>query len=124
MLKNIFAKGGKKSEKKEKIAIVSAEVKADNNFGKNDILVLRPVITEKSSSFGEQGKYVFEVLKKANKPDVKKAIEKIYSVKVDSVRMINLHGKTRMIGRFKGKKSGIRKAIVTLSKGQKIDLAV
>lgn len=80
-----------------------------------------PHMTEKTSSLTEQGKYVFRVFKSANKPEVKKAIEDLYKVKVIQVNIVNLPSKKRSLGRFKGIMPGYKKAIVTLAKDQKIE---
>jgi large subunit ribosomal protein L23 len=86
-----------------------------------DILRM-PVITEKSTILSENGKYVFKVDPKANKALVKKAIESIFNVKVTSVNMINLPSKVKRFRGKLGKRSGVRKAIVTLGDGQTMDL--
>jgi len=86
-------------------------------------IIKRPIITEKTAMLGEQRKYVFEVAPDANKPLVKKAIEKIFGVEVIKVNMLIVKGTTR---RFKGKigrTSDVKKAVVTLAKDQEIDLA-
>ncbi len=85
--------------------------------------VLRsPVVTEKTTLLQEQGKYVFEVARKANKVQVKEAVEKAFDVKVVAVNMINLHGKPKRYGpRFVVTKPR-KKAIVTLKPGDKIEI--
>ena len=86
-------------------------------------VIKRPIITEKSTVLSdEQNKYIFEVDKRANKPLVKKAIETIFNVKVESVNIINVKGKKKRLGRFEGRKPNWKKAIVTLRKGDKIEL--
>jgi len=80
-------------------------------------------LTNKSSNLYDQlGQITFEVHKDANKIMVKQAIEKIWNVKVDKVRVINIKGKAKSFGRRPFVAQGIRKAIVTLKKGHKIDL--
>ena len=80
-------------------------------------------LTNKSSNlFDKLGQITFEVHKKANKTMVKQAVEKIWNVKVDKVRVINIKGKTKSFGRKPFVSQGIRKAVVTLEKGHKIDL--
>ncbi len=92
----------------------------------NQILV-RPLITEKMTNIGaDLGKYGFLVNPKANKIQIKNAIEKKFDVHVVSVRTINHPGKTksqfRKSGKFEGKTPRFKKAIVTLKEGEKIEL--
>ena len=85
-------------------------------------LIKHPHITEKASMLAENNQYVFVVAKEATAPEVKKAITAIYKVKVDGVRMINAKSKEKRYGRAMGTKPGYRKAIVTLKKGEKLDI--
>ena len=85
--------------------------------------VISPNITEKSTSLSEFNKVVFKVHKGASKNSIKKSIEKIFKVNVIKVNTINLKGKTKLVRNKKAYKSGFKKAIVTLKKGQNIDLA-
>lgn len=82
----------------------------------------RPLITEKNAALQEQSKYSFEIAKRANKYLVKQAVEKSFQVKVVSVNMINVPGKTRRVGRRQVQTSSWKKAIVTLEAGQKIEI--
>jgi len=85
--------------------------------------IVSPAVTEKATSLSEFNKMVFKVHKGASKKSIKKSIEKIFKVNVIKINTINLKGKTKLV---KGKKSsspGYKKAIVTLKKGQSIDLA-
>ncbi|GAB3176658.1 50S ribosomal protein L23 [Telluribacter humicola] len=86
----------------------------------------RPIITEKVTAQGGQGKYAFEVAKDANKVEIKKAIEKMYGVSVESVRTMRCIGKakSRMSGGkfISGKTSTFKKAIVTVAEGELIDI--
>ncbi len=83
----------------------------------------RPIVTEKSTGLKEaQNKYVFEVDKRANKVQVKEAVEKIFKVRVVSVNMITVPSKPRGFGRLKGRKPSWKKAIVTLREGDKIEI--
>ena len=86
-------------------------------------IILEPIITEKSQRDLEKNVYYFKVRKDTNKKDVKEAIEKIFSVKVKKVRIINVKPKKRIRGRIIGEKKGYKKAVVTLKEG-KIDLGV
>lgn len=81
-----------------------------------------PVITEKSQLAKEKGKYTFKVDPKANKIEIKSAIEKIFNVKVKSIRTMNEKPKKRRVGRYTGLTNRSKKAIVTLEDGQTIDL--
>lgn len=81
-----------------------------------------PVITEKSQLAKEEGKYTFKVDPKANKIEIKSAIEKIFNVKVKSIRTMNEKPKKRRVGRYTGLTNRSKKAIVTLEDGQTIDL--
>jgi len=86
-------------------------------------LIKSPVVTEKSTILGEDGKYVFHVSPVANKILVKNAIEKIFGVKVKSVNILNQVGKEKRFKGTLGRRSDKKKAIVTLEKGHNIDLA-
>ncbi len=85
--------------------------------------IVSPTITEKATSLSEFNKVVFKVHKGASKNSIKKNIEKIFKVNVVKINTINLKGKTKMVRNKKAFKSGYKKAIVTLKKGQSIDLA-
>ena len=82
-----------------------------------------PVITEKATILSEQNKTVFKVNKKANKKTIKKNIEKIFKVNVVKVNIINKKTKRKIKQGKLSKKTGYKKAIITLKKGQSIDLA-
>ena len=85
--------------------------------------IISPNITEKSTSLSEYNKIVFKVQKNATKKSIKKSIEKIFKVNVLKINTINLKGKSKMVKNKKTFKSGYKKAIITLKKGQTIDLA-
>ena len=85
--------------------------------------IISPNITEKSTSLSELNKVVFKVHKGANKNSIKKSVEKIFKVNVIKINTINLKGKTKLVRGKKSTKSGFKKAIITLKKGQSIDLA-
>lgn len=83
-------------------------------------IIVRPIITERSMSTVDEKKYTFEVLPSANKPEIKKAIEQIFGVKVASVNTINVHPKKRRLGaRRPGKTKAWKKAIVQLTEDSK-----
>jgi len=88
----------------------------------NMIILKHPVITEKiSAQTDDMGKYAFEVDEHANKIEIKKAVESRFGVEVINVRTMHVRGKMKRMGRFLGKTSAWKKAIVTLKKGQTID---
>jgi large subunit ribosomal protein L23 len=84
-------------------------------------VVVRPIVTEKSSLLKEGGnQYVFEVARTANKIEIAKAVEQLFKVQVLSVRVMNMAGKARRLGKHSGKKPDWRKAIVKLNPKDKI----
>ena len=85
--------------------------------------ILSPNVTEKATSLSEFNKVVFKVHRGASKKSIKKSIEKIFKVNVTKVNTINLKGKSKLVRGKKSSKPGYKKAIVTLKKGQSIDLA-
>jgi large subunit ribosomal protein L23 len=85
-------------------------------------IIIRPLITEKNTLLMEQNKYSFEVLRDANKTQIKYAVETIFNVPVLSVHTINVRGKLRRRGREVGYTRDWKKAIVTLAPGYSIDL--
>lgn len=88
----------------------------------NKFLIKNPIISERATNLSSLGKYVFLVADEATKPEVKKAIESIYKVNVEKVHVINTRPKPKNTGRYRGIKPGYRKAIVSIRKGQKLDV--
>jgi len=86
-------------------------------------IIISPNVTEKSTSLSEHNKVVFKVHRGANKKNIKKSIEKIFKVNVVKINTINLKGKNKIMRGKKSFKPGYKKAIITLKKGQSIDLA-
>ena len=84
--------------------------------------ILYPVVTEKSTNLSEYNKIVFKVPRKANKINLKKSIEKIFKVSVTKINIINKKNRIKNTRGRKVKVSGYKKAVVTLKKGQNIDL--
>ena len=84
--------------------------------------IISPIVTEKSTNQSEQNKIVFKVNKKFNKKLIKKNVEKIFKVEVIKVNIVNKKSKIKVTRGRKVKVSGFKKAIVTLKKGQNIDL--
>ncbi len=85
--------------------------------------ILKPVVTEKATKLSEFNKVVFLVSESSNKLEVRYAVEKIFSVKVRSVNIINTKGKSKRFKGIMGKRNDIKKAIVTLESGNTIDLS-
>ncbi len=86
-------------------------------------IIKAPIITEKSANIAsDERTYVFKVDVKANKSQIKDAIEKIFNVKVEKVNTVNVHPKKKRVGRYAGMTNKYKKAIVTLVNGNKIDL--
>ena len=84
--------------------------------------ILSPLVTEKSTNLSELNKVVFKVNSLANKKTIKKSIEKIFKVNVVKINIINKQGRIKMARGKKTKVRGYKKAIITLKKGQNIDL--
>ena len=84
--------------------------------------ILAPIVTEKSTNLSEQNKIVFKVPAKANKKNLKTNIEKIFKVNVTKINIINKQTRTKVTRGKKIKVKGFKKAIITLKKGQNIDL--
>lgn len=84
-------------------------------------IIIRPLITEKSTTLMAEGKYVFEVAKAANKIEIAQAVSTIFNVKVASVNTVNVEGKVKRMGRTVGKRSDYKKAIVKLAAGETIE---
>jgi len=86
-------------------------------------IVRKALITEKGTALRElRNQYHFEVARDANKIEIRRAIETIFSVKVDQVRTMQMRGKVKRQGRYQGKRSDWKKAIITLRPEQKIEL--
>ncbi|NEN94947.1 MAG: 50S ribosomal protein L23 [Moorea sp. SIO1F2] len=85
-------------------------------------LVIRPIVTEKATLLMEQNKYVFDVIIKATKPQIRAAIESLFEVKVVAVNTLRPPRKKRRVGRFVGYKPQYKRAIVTLAPGDSITL--
>jgi large subunit ribosomal protein L23 len=84
-------------------------------------VIVRPLITEKGTLLAEQNKYAFEVMKGANKLQIKEAVEKAFDVSVLSVNTMVMPGKKKRVGRSQGMTSEWKKAIVTLAEGDRIE---
>ncbi|MFV0632483.1 50S ribosomal protein L23 [Demequina sp.] len=91
------------------------------NKNPRDILI-RPIVSEKSYGLMDEGKYTFEVDPRANKTEIKIAVEQIFGVKVTSVNTINRKGKTRRTRFGMGKRKDVKRAIVTVGDGEALDV--
>jgi len=86
-------------------------------------VIVRPIITEQTTHFANvRNAYAFEVNRRANKAQIRNAIERLYNVKVTDVRTANLKGKPRRRGRMMGQTANWKKAVVVLAEDSKIDL--
>ncbi|ODS01906.1 50S ribosomal protein L23 [Methyloceanibacter superfactus] len=85
-------------------------------------VILSPVITEKSSEASEANQVVFKVRRDATKPEIKKAIETLFGVKVLAVNTLIRKGKTKRFRGIKGRQQDVKKAVVKLAEGDKIDV--
>jgi large subunit ribosomal protein L23 len=85
-------------------------------------ILVRPIVTEKNTALNEVGKYCFEVIQTANKIEIKRAVEEVFSVHVSAVNIIKVPGKMRRMGKTSGMTRTWKKAVVTLANGERIDL--
>lgn len=85
-------------------------------------VILRPVITEKSTEASENGQVVFEVRRSATKPEIKAAVEALFGVKVQAVNTLIRKGKAKRFRGVKGRQSDRKHAVVRLAEGQSIDV--
>ena len=85
-------------------------------------IIVRPIVTEKTSDMMKDNKYTFQVAIGANKTEIRQAIEAIFNVKVVNVNTIRVMGKTKRMGKYEGKRSDYKQAIVTLAEGHTIPL--
>ena len=89
------------------------------------VVLLAPVISEKSTQVAEQhNQVIFEVARDATKPEIKAAVELLFKTQVESVQVVNTKGKVKRFGRFTGRRNHAKKAYVTLKQGQEINFAV
>lgn len=85
-------------------------------------VIVRPIVTEKSTALSAEGQYVFEVRVGSTKHAVARAVEAMFRVEVAAVNVMNVRGKPRRYGRFQGRRAQWRKAVVTLDEGQSIEI--
>ncbi len=87
-------------------------------------ILVGPVVSEKSTRAADlSNQYVFKGLRDASKPEVRKAVEKMFDVKVTAVQLLNVKGKTKRFGQTTGRRSDWKKAYITLAEGSEIDFA-
>ena len=103
-------------------------LKYRNKFREIDLnksykIILKPIVTEKATKLSEFNKVVFEVSNKSNKFEIKSAVEKLFSVKVKSINIVNIKGKIKRFKGVLGKRNDIKKAIITLQEGNTIDIS-
>ena len=103
-------------------------IKYKNKFKEVDLnksykIILKPIVTEKATKLSEFNKVVFEVASTTNKIDVKSAVEKLFSVKVKAVNIINIKGKVKRFKGVLGKRKDSKKAVITLEEGNTIDIS-
>ncbi len=89
---------------------------------RNYDVIVSPVITEKSTMASESNQVVFNVARNATKPEIKKAVEALFGVKVKAVNTLLRKGKVKRFRGIKGKQNDVKKAVVTLDEGQSIDV--
>lgn len=121
----IFKKTTKEKEVTGKsVATKSTKAKTEGSamLGTSANVLVRPHITEKSAILAEKGTYVFEVARDTNKIEIAKAIKAIYNVTPVRVNIVNLPNTRVFVRNRKGMKSGVRKALVTLKSGDKIEI--
>jgi len=82
-------------------------------------VILKPVISEKSMADAQMKRYTFQVATDANKTEIKSALQEIFGVQIEKVNVMNYKGKLKRMGRNVGRRSAIKKAIVTLAEGSK-----
>jgi large subunit ribosomal protein L23 len=95
---------------------------ARNQDARHYDVIVSPVITEKATIASEQNKVVFKVAKTATKPQIKAAVERLFDVKVESVNTSIRKGKNKVFRGIRGTQSDVKKAVVTLAEGHKIDV--
>jgi len=86
-------------------------------------VLLAPVVSEKSANAGEAGQVVFRVVIDASKPEIKRAVETMFDVNVEQVRVVKVKGKNKRFGAMMGRRSDWKKAYVRLQEGQDIDFS-
>ena len=123
---DVFKKEDKKAKEavKEKEAVKNkTAVSAVKGTSINAYRILKaPHISEKATDLSEKGQYVFKVWPRAGKTEIKRAMEKLYKVEVTATKIIKIPSKKKKVGKNMGVKKGYKKAVVSVKKGQKIEI--
>lgn len=119
MVLDTFKKREKEKKKKEKKEAVLPKEKGISQAYR---ILKFPHITEKATELSKENQYVFKVFPRANKTEIKKAVEEVFGVNVLSVKIIKVPRKKRRLGRIEGWRKGYKKAIVKIKEGQKIEI--
>ena len=106
----------------EAVEVRPPQAKREKVIGEAYRILKTPQVTEKATDLVKKNQYVFKVYPKANKIEIKRAIEELYGVNVVSVKIINIPPKRRRLGKVKGWRAGYKKAIVRIKEGQKIEV--
>ena len=93
------------------------------DLNKSYKIIRKPIVTEKATKLSEFNKVVFEVASKSNKSEIRGAVEKLFSVKVKAVNIINIKGKVKRFKGILGKRNDVKKAVITLEEGNTIDIS-
>ena len=112
----------KKEENKKSETEIKKSVMLDSDKKINSKILISPLTTEKALFGQNLNKYIFKVLSSSNKIEIAKEIGRTYNVKAVSIRVINIRKKAIRVGRTLGFKAGYKKAVVTLAKGQSIEI--
>lgn len=107
---------------KSKITTAPVEKKSKKISSRPARWLMRPIISEKAAHLAEIGQYIFEVRLDANKVEIKKAIQELYGVDPINVSVMNVRGKQVRWGRYYGKRKNWKRVIVSLKKGQRLDI--
>lgn len=110
------------SKKKEKAKGTASLIKTTTKTESAYTIITRPLVNEKTTQMNEEGKMVFLVAPKATKTQIKKAAESLFEAKVKAVNTINQQGKHKRFRGIFGKRKNYKKAIITLEKGENIEL--
>lgn len=118
----VAAKAAKMDELYANKETVSSKKAAATKFEGSYRVLIRPLVTEKAANFGALNKYVFVVSANSNKLEVAKAIQAVYGIKPLAVNIVCVKGKAVTRGRIKGRRSDVKKAVITLKKGDSIQI--
>lgn len=116
-MKELYAEGAGAAKTESKGAPAKAK-----KFGNAYKILVKPLVTEKGSMLNATGKYIFEVAKGANKIEIAKAVNEVYGVKPADINILNYEGKKARSGKIIGKRKDWKKAIITLPKGESIQV--